>query len=160
MLDEDREERLRLIRKELDSLTKKEVNFDLDTNRLRELTGKPNTHEAYSSLRATFENMRYVHPLYSGYRSLDEKTMDEVKRDLYTINDLFPWSFPSLKACHITTILGKDCDFMVDLAMEVQVQKPGEKLDVELAGQSAQREAAKEPQKKNQENIDRDIDDR
>lgn len=75
-------------------LTRKAINFDLDTKKLKEVYPKAYTN-AYYDIREYLEDIGYKHRQGSGYISVFEKTIPKASQDLINMGNTFSW----LKSC-------------------------------------------------------------
>lgn len=115
----DRDSRLMDVALRLvDSGTRKAINFDLDTARLVEEAGRPDTRQACSEIRGVLRDLGYDRSQCSGYVSLGHKSTFMAFDDLETLSDALPWFLTSCKKCHVTTVLPFAFDWLAAHAME------------------------------------------
>ena len=84
-------------------LTRKAINFDLDTNKLKEVYPKTYTN-AYYDIRKYLENIGYKHRQGSGYISIFEKPLPKVSQDLNNMGNTFPWLKHCIKRIDATSL--------------------------------------------------------
>lgn len=101
----------------VDRLTRKAVNFDLDTDALVEETGRRDTRRAYSAIRGVLGDLGYEHSQYSGYVSKSRRTTFMAFDDLETLSHELPWFSACCKRCHVTTVLPVAFDWLAAHSM-------------------------------------------
>lgn len=70
---------------------RKAINFDLDTERLRELFGESGRSNAYSQILRFLENKGFEHRQGSGYVSLGKLNYAETYDVIQKLVEKYPW---------------------------------------------------------------------
>ena len=79
------------------------INFDLDTNKLKEVYPKTYTN-AYYDIRRYLEDIGYLHRQGSGYISVYVKTFAEVEQDLKDLSNILSWLKYCIKKIDATSV--------------------------------------------------------
>ena len=88
----------------MDSTLRKGINFDLDTDALKQYYSKGDWHNAYYDVRAYFMKNKFNHIQGSGYHS--EKPMSEARAMsvIYKMTKEFPWLNYCVNICTISDV--------------------------------------------------------
>lgn len=84
-------------------LTRKAINFDLDTNKLKEVYPKTYTN-AYYDIRRYLENKGYLHRQGSGYISVNSLNLSEVEQDMINMGNNLSWIKFCIKRIDVTSV--------------------------------------------------------
>lgn len=90
----------------LDKCTRKEVLFDLDTDKLIDLVGKEDAHDAEHLIETDLGRLGYNPFQYSGCTSKRPKSTVEVFLDIEELLRDQPWFYSTCRKCHVSTLLG------------------------------------------------------
>ena len=71
----------------MDSLQRKGINFDLNTQALKEYYPKGDWHNAYADVRDFFEANGFEHIQGSGFHAGDEMSAAKAKADIYLMTN-------------------------------------------------------------------------
>lgn len=93
-------------------VTKKAVNFDLETEAVLRETGFKSTAPAYSAIRSYMEAHGFKHRQYSGYISRHPMDEEKVADILDEMAEQFPWLPACYERCGITSIFGTSFDYL------------------------------------------------
>ena len=75
----------------MDSLQRKGINFDLNTQALKEYYPKGDWHNAYADVRDFFEANGFEHIQGSGYHSVEAMSEAKAMAVIYQMTKEFPW---------------------------------------------------------------------
>ena len=105
-----------------EKLTRKAINFDLDTKEL--LKHFKNTHQAYSAIKVFMEDNGFEHRQYSGYVSTGYISDASVTILTEKLNDKFKWLKDCVQKYDITEI-GEtyDLKYIFDEAKQKEKEK-------------------------------------
>ena len=84
-------------------LTRKAINFDLDTNKIKEVYPKTYTN-AYYEIKEYLEDIGYKHRQGSGYISVHVKTFAEVEQDMIDLSNILNWLKYCIKKIDVTSV--------------------------------------------------------
>lgn len=88
----------------MDSSQKKGINFDLDTEALKEHYPKGDWHNAYYDVRTYFEENGFEHIQGSGYHSEMPVSEAMAMAVIYKITKKFPWLNYCVSVCTISDV--------------------------------------------------------
>jgi virulence-associated protein VapD len=69
----------------------KAINFDLDTNKLRQVFGEKGRRKAYAQIKSFLLKNGFEHKQWSGYASLKPMSYAEVYDVVFKMIDQCPW---------------------------------------------------------------------
>lgn len=88
----------------MDDRLKKGINFDLDTNKLKQNYIKGDWHNAYYDLRMYLEKEGFEHIQGSGYHSMKPMTQSQAMSVIHKITKKFPWINECVRICTISDV--------------------------------------------------------
>ncbi|MGB4984296.1 MAG: VapD family protein [Erysipelotrichaceae bacterium] len=91
-------------------MTRKAINFDLNTKKLLEYYDKDNYNNAYRDIRKFMERNGFEHRQYSGYVSMKSVRFGIVENVLADAYQQFPWLVNCVDVLDVTSV-GKNYDF-------------------------------------------------
>jgi len=83
----------------------KAINFDLDTNKLKEYY--PRYQKAYSDLLSFFKHNDFSHRQGSGYVSNEKLTSADIVDLIVELSNTFPWCETCIKKIDVTNIVAQ-----------------------------------------------------
>lgn len=115
----------------------KALNFDLDTNALKQYYPSPHYRQAYRDISRFLQTNGFEHRQWSGYRSLQAMSDAEITLLVTRLNARFPWLSKCINRFDVTNIgrnydlsaLFVDSDEMPEIE-PVVVKKPEDGLDL------------------------------
>lgn len=88
----------------MDSTQRKGINFDLDTEVLKEHYPKGDWHNAYCDVRSYFEKNGFEHIQGSGYHSTKEMSEIKAMAVIYRMTKEIPWLNYCVSVCMISDV--------------------------------------------------------
>jgi len=88
----------------MDSLQKKGINFDLDTESLKHCYPKGDWHNAYFDIRGFFRENGFKHIQGSGYHSTESMSEAKAMAVIYQMTQKFPWLNSCVNICTISDV--------------------------------------------------------
>ena len=88
----------------MDSLQRKGINFDLNTQALKEYYPKGDWHNAYADVRDFFEANGFEHIQGSGYHSVEAMSEAKAMAVIYQMTKEFPWLNYCVNVCTISDV--------------------------------------------------------
>lgn len=88
----------------MDSLQRKGIHFDLDTEALKKYYQKGDWHNAYSEIRTFFEKNEFKHIQGSGYHSIEPMSEAKAMVIIYRMTKEFPWLNYCVSICTIADV--------------------------------------------------------
>ncbi len=97
----------------------KAINFDLDTNRLKEYY--PRYQQAYSDLLSFFKANGFIHRQGSGYVSKEKMTSADIVDLIGSFQKKFEWSGTCVKKIDVTNV-GAQYDLTALLSLDEDME--------------------------------------
>ena len=88
----------------MDSTQRKGINFDLDTEALKEHYPKGDWHNAYYDVRTYFEKNGFEHIQGSGYHSIEVVSEAKAMAVIYQMTKEIPWLNYCVSVCTISDV--------------------------------------------------------
>lgn len=88
----------------MDNAQRKGINFDLDTEALKECYPKGDWHNAYGDIRACFEKNGFEHIQGSGYHSRNAMSEMAAMAVIYQMIKELPWLNSCVRICTISDV--------------------------------------------------------
>ncbi|MCD7993833.1 MAG: hypothetical protein LUK37_19410 [Clostridia bacterium] len=110
----------------MNSRQKKGINFDLDTEALKEHDTKGDWRNAYHDIRNFFSENGFEHIQGSGYRSFMPLSESDVMTRVYQMTKTFPWINDCIRDCTLA-------DVSETYAISHVFDKEAERLDKAMA---------------------------
>ncbi len=98
----------------MDSTQRKGINFDLDTEALKEHYPKGDWHNAYYDVRSYFEKNGFEHIQGSGYHSTKEMSEAKAMAVIYRMTKEIPWLNYCVSVCRMDSTQRKGINFDLD----------------------------------------------
>lgn len=111
-------------------ITRKALNFDLDTKALERFYPGESYHKAYYDIRQYLENSGFQHRQGSGYVSKDPISVYKVSLLINDMSEKFPWLNRCTKVVDATSI-GKTFSMMSYLLSAVKEEQKFEDQETE-----------------------------
>ena len=132
---------------------KKSLNFDLDTNKLKEIYPNKSYTQAYSDIKSFLVKNDFEHTQGSGYISKEDMSELKVVSIIKDLNKKYPWLKDCCKTLHYSDI-GKSYDGL-NIMKEKSKKDFVENLDKN--DNSALEQIRKEMSSANKENKSKDV---
>jgi virulence-associated protein VapD len=107
--------------------SRKAINFDLDTNKLYELTGSKT--DGYTQIKKFLLNNGFKHKQWSGYVSSEKMTHARIRFLLQELCDRYEWFPDCLNTLDVTKVEQKGKDLHVILKMYKESKKNNVKTE-------------------------------
>ncbi len=99
----------------------KAINFDLDTNKLYELTGSKT--DGYRQIKDFLEKSGFQHRQWSGYISIEQVTYAEIRALLVRMSTKFDWLATAARQIDATKVEDWGSDLQVEIKARAEAKK-------------------------------------
>lgn len=104
------------------NITKKALNFDLDTKMLKKVYSETSYTNAYYEIRSFLEKNGFEHRQGSGYVSIKPMTINRVSVITEKLNDTFLWLSDCVKEFDVTSV-GKSHSLLDKFTKDNDIEK-------------------------------------
>lgn len=104
-----------------DATTRKAINFDLDTRKLKELypsTSPNGWRQAWAQIASFLKEQGFIHVQYSGYQSLEPMWTNEVLIVMENLQNKYPWFRECATSADVTLVTDR-----YNILEHLQIQK-------------------------------------